>query len=705
MTDAGRRPHGAARRRAHRGRAAYWWVGGLAIAALIVIVLAPLASADPDGLDSRRRASTGSSTPRRTGLPRSSRTTPSRASTGPSRRSSPAWSGSPSSSARGHASGALLARRRGQDRAGDLDLDRYVARDSPLHRADARLKFVLTVGFILAISLLPIGAFLALGDRLAGPRRSSSASAGLGPVATARERVRRAAVPAGRAAAGLHPAGRSARRPLTVGPLDAHDQRRGSADVRDDRRSRAGSASRPRCCSRSRRRSTTSSTALRHLRLPRIMVAIIGFMYRYLARARGRGEPLMRARAEPLGRRIRARWRRIDPLAGHGHRRDGRLAVPALLRAQRADLRGDAGARLRGRVPPPRTGAPAPAARAGRLRRSWPSRRGLRDRCRSAATPMRPARTLTARRTSTLTTPRARHARPRHAHAGGDAGADGHARPSRRRRAGSRSSISTSPTRTGSRRSAAIDLRDRPGREGRPRRSERRRQEHADAPPQRDPPARPTGRCASAARSSTGRRVKRIRAEVGLVFQDPDDQLFSPTVFDDVAFGPLHMGVARGRDPRPRRARPGRRRHERLRAAAAPPAVARPAQARGPGDRPVDGPVDPRLRRAVGRPRPARPPGAHRACSARCPRRCSSRTHDMRLVAEVFPRTVVMDDGRIVADGPTDRDPGRRRAPGGARARARRNPGAAPGRFAPPARRRQGAAVAAGVGLGGILSF
>ena len=37
--------------------------------------------------------------------------------------------------------------------------------------------------------------------------------------------------------------------------------------------------------------------------------------------------------------------------------------------------------------------------------------------------------------------------------------------------------------------------------------------------------------------------VKRIRAEVGLVFQDPDDQLFSPTVFEDVAFGPLHMGV------------------------------------------------------------------------------------------------------------------------------------------------------------------
>jgi energy-coupling factor transporter ATP-binding protein EcfA2 len=29
-------------------------------------------------------------------------------------------------------------------------------------------------------------------------------------------------------------------------------------------------------------------------------------------------------------------------------------------------------------------------------------------------------------------------------------------------------------------------------------------------------------------------------------------------------------------------------------------------------------------------------------------------THDMRLVAEVFPRVIVIDDGRIVADGPSD---------------------------------------------------
>lgn len=33
-----------------------------------------------------------------------------------------------------------------------------------------------------------------------------------------------------------------------------------------------------------------------------------------------------------------------------------------------------------------------------------------------------------------------------------------------------------------------------------------------------------------------------IRRTVGMVFQDPDDQLFMPTVFDDVAFGPLNLG-------------------------------------------------------------------------------------------------------------------------------------------------------------------
>ena len=37
--------------------------------------------------------------------------------------------------------------------------------------------------------------------------------------------------------------------------------------------------------------------------------------------------------------------------------------------------------------------------------------------------------------------------------------------------------------------------------------------------------------------------LKEIRRRVGLVFQSPEDQLFCPTVFDDVAFGPLNMGL------------------------------------------------------------------------------------------------------------------------------------------------------------------
>ena len=34
-----------------------------------------------------------------------------------------------------------------------------------------------------------------------------------------------------------------------------------------------------------------------------------------------------------------------------------------------------------------------------------------------------------------------------------------------------------------------------------------------------------------------------FRPEVGMMFQDPDDQLFSPSVRDDIAFGPQNMGA------------------------------------------------------------------------------------------------------------------------------------------------------------------
>jgi len=39
------------------------------------------------------------------------------------------------------------------------------------------------------------------------------------------------------------------------------------------------------------------------------------------------------------------------------------------------------------------------------------------------------------------------------------------------------------------------------------------------------------------------RNLREVRKRVGIVFQNPDDQLFMPAVFDDVAFGPINMGL------------------------------------------------------------------------------------------------------------------------------------------------------------------
>jgi len=38
------------------------------------------------------------------------------------------------------------------------------------------------------------------------------------------------------------------------------------------------------------------------------------------------------------------------------------------------------------------------------------------------------------------------------------------------------------------------------------------------------------------------KNLKQVRRKVGIVFQNPDDQLFNPTVEEDIAFGPLNMG-------------------------------------------------------------------------------------------------------------------------------------------------------------------
>ena len=78
--------------------------------------------------------------------------------------------------------------------------------------------------------------------------------------------------------------------------------------------------------------------------------------------------------------------------------------------------------------------------------------------------------------------------------------------------------------------------------------------------------------------------LARIRAMVGLVFQDPDDQLFSPTVYDDVAFGPLYMGLPQEEIDDRVRARPQPGRTGRLRGQDAVPPQRRREEARGHSD-------------------------------------------------------------------------------------------------------------------------
>jgi cobalt transport protein ATP-binding subunit len=146
--------------------------------------------------------------------------------------------------------------------------------------------------------------------------------------------------------------------------------------------------------------------------------------------------------------------------------------------------------------------------------------------------------------------------------------------------------------------------------------------------------------------------VKRIRAEVGLVFQDPDDQLFSPTVFEDVAFGPLHLGVPEAEiHDRVERALAAvgmtgfeRRMPHRMSLGQRKRVALATVLSMDPSvlvfDEPSAG-LDPRGRREL------------IALMASLDQLLIVSTHDMRLVAAVFDRAVVMDEGRVVADGPT----------------------------------------------------
>jgi cobalt transport protein ATP-binding subunit len=146
--------------------------------------------------------------------------------------------------------------------------------------------------------------------------------------------------------------------------------------------------------------------------------------------------------------------------------------------------------------------------------------------------------------------------------------------------------------------------------------------------------------------------LREVRRRVGIVFQDPDDQLFMPTVRDDVAFGPANLGVTgdaldrqvalaldavgmgHAADRAPHHLSFG----ERRRVAIATVLAMRPELL--VLDEPTSN-LDPAARRELS------------AVLAPLPQAVVVVTHDLPYALELCPRAVILDAGRIVADGPT----------------------------------------------------
>ncbi|MCF6175801.1 MAG: energy-coupling factor ABC transporter ATP-binding protein [Victivallaceae bacterium] len=152
----------------------------------------------------------------------------------------------------------------------------------------------------------------------------------------------------------------------------------------------------------------------------------------------------------------------------------------------------------------------------------------------------------------------------------------------------------------------------------------------------------------------TKRTLAHIRQSVGMVFQDSDDQLFMATVFDDVAFGPLNMGLAEAevkrraeaalatvgllklKDRRPYHLSGGEKRRIAIATVLAmePNVLAM--------DEPSSG-LDPKARRML----------IKLLKSFKHTRIIAS--HDLDMIAEVCERTLVIFAGKVVADDTTEK--------------------------------------------------
>ena len=147
--------------------------------------------------------------------------------------------------------------------------------------------------------------------------------------------------------------------------------------------------------------------------------------------------------------------------------------------------------------------------------------------------------------------------------------------------------------------------------------------------------------------------LKQIRAKVGIVFQSPDDQLFSPTVFDDVAYGPIYMGLSKEEI--------NRRVSDALQAVEMQGFAERVTYHLSMGekkriaiatvlsmqpeilvfDEPTAG-LDPRARRNLIR------------LIEQLPQTLIVATHDLEFARQSFTRVILMNHGKIIADGQPD---------------------------------------------------
>jgi cobalt/nickel transport system ATP-binding protein len=143
-----------------------------------------------------------------------------------------------------------------------------------------------------------------------------------------------------------------------------------------------------------------------------------------------------------------------------------------------------------------------------------------------------------------------------------------------------------------------------------------------------------------------------IRSRAGLVFQNPDDQLFSPTVYEDVAFGPLHMGCSEeathrrvadalemvGMSEYTQRLSYHLSMGEKKRISIATVLSMEPELIIL--DEPSAG-LDPKARRTI------------IELLRELPQAMLVATHDLLMVKELLPRTIILDQGKVVADGDT----------------------------------------------------